>query len=118
MALRNTKWEIPLLLIVVFSAFGGFIPEKALELMDYTVGESMMLVIPLGLATSYMLSQRQMKKMSNIETASFIIPILVVFAYHASSTAQDFFVSFNPYFGVLMVLMVAWAFYALTNEDI
>jgi len=117
MALNNSPWRIPILIVVVLSAIVGF-DFGSIEIMGQTFGNSAKWLVLIGLAGAFMLSAREMGEMSNAESAAFLLPSIGILGYEFSTRFVEFVEPFEPYFSGLMVASILLAYYALTNENI
>lgn len=115
MVLNDSPLKIPLAGVIFLTAIVGFGYGQTLV---ENVAKAAHLMLPLALATAFMMSKRSMGEMSNAETFAFFAPSVVVLAYNYSSDFENFTSGFEPYFSGLMLILVGFSYWALTNENV
>jgi hypothetical protein len=70
-----------------------------------------------ALGGAYMISERAMGDLDNMELGAFVIGLGAFLGIEFVPAVSDFVASYQPYSGIILTIVVMGAFYVLTLED-
>jgi len=116
MALRDNPMTIVLAAVLALTAtvvFDVFTTETLTNLVvPYAP-----YVFMIALGGAYMISERAVGDLDNMELGAFVIGLGAFLGIEFVPAVADFVASYQPYSGIVLTIVVMGAFYILTLED-